>query len=163
MSEANFRDKMRTVSKVFIVIGAIFVTVLAIDFIYEVADELIGNNWLRKSIVMVGGTIAGLPMAMFFDSLDQGWFDKRRSTRRIKGAPGNVILRVVDFLYSPKAVEEVFRPLVADWRFEYFEALQQKQKLKARWINVRYLYSFIIVIGLRRLSLLLKSLLTISK
>jgi len=35
---------------------------------------------------------------------------------------------------------------VADWDEEYFEALSNKEIWKARWINMRYTYAFIIAI-----------------
>jgi hypothetical protein len=50
----------------------------------------------------------------------------------IARAPGTRLLALVDFVCSPKTVEQTFRPLVADWRYEYFEALKQNRKWKAR-------------------------------
>lgn len=53
-------------------------------------------------------------------------------------------LRTTNFLYSPKIQKEVFEPINADWQAEYFEALFKKEIWKARWINVRYTYAFLI-------------------
>lgn len=47
-------------------------------------------------------------------------------------------------------VEEVFDSIIADWRLEYFEALDQKKVWKAGWISVRYAYSFLVAMGLSR-------------
>lgn len=48
------------------------------------------------------------------------------------------------FSYSVKTQKEVFDPIIADWQEEYFEALFKKEIWKARWINVRYTYAFIV-------------------
>ena len=55
-------------------------------------------------------------------------------------------LKITAFFYSGKTQKEVFVPIVADWDEEYFEALSNKEIWKARWINMRYTYAFIIAI-----------------
>jgi hypothetical protein len=75
---------------------------------------------------------------------------KTISAARLHRAPGANLLLIVTFLYPPKAVEEIFKPLVADWRMEYFDALKQGQTIKACWISCRYIYSFIVAIGLSK-------------
>lgn len=62
----------------------------------------------------------------------------------IKYSLSTELLRIVDFLYSNETYENVFLRVVGDWREEYFEALFKKEIWKARWINVRYTYAFII-------------------
>src|ERR1044072_760418 len=67
-------------------------------------------------------------------------FTIRRKTRNsttpvLVKAPGTKLLTLVDFLFSPKTVERTFKPLIADWRYEYFEALNQGRKYKAHWIS----------------------------
>lgn len=69
-------------------------------------------------------------------------------TNRIARAPGARHLILVDFLYSPRTVEETFKPIIADWRLEYFNALAEKRKHKARWISIRYSYRFALAMGL---------------
>lgn len=69
---------------------------------------------------------------------------------KLRKAPGTRLLRFVDFFFSPKTVEHTFKPTVADWRVEYYEARNQKRFLKARWINVRYTYRFIMAMGLSK-------------
>jgi hypothetical protein len=71
--------------------------------------------------------------------------------------PGNRLLTIVDFLYSPKTIEETFKPIVADWRTEYFEALTQGRTWKARWISIRYTCSFIVSMSLSKVYALFKS------
>lgn len=70
--------------------------------------------------------------------------------KSLSKAPGSILLSIVEFLYSPASVEHTFKPIVADWRFEYFEALDQKAKWKARWIRVRYIYKFALAMGLSK-------------
>lgn len=71
-------------------------------------------------------------------------------TKKIKKAPGTLPLSIVEFFYSPTTVEETFKPLVADWQMEYFDALSQKRRWKARWISFRYTCCFIHAMGLSK-------------
>lgn len=81
----------------------------------------------------------------------------RSSRVRLQQPPGSIWLSLVDFLYSPTTVEKVFKPIVADWRTEYFEALKAKRMLKARWISFRYYWSMLKAMGISQvLSLLSK-------
>jgi hypothetical protein len=61
---------------------------------------------------------------------------------KIQKAPGTRLLTFVEWLYSPKTVEQVFKPIIADWRTEYYDALNQGRVLKARWISLRHTYGF---------------------
>jgi hypothetical protein len=70
---------------------------------------------------------------------------------------------IADFLFSPATVENTFRPLVADWRYEYFEALKQGRKYKVRWISFRYYCHFIMAMSLSKVFSLLKEFRSISK
>jgi hypothetical protein len=83
--------------------------------------------------------------------------------RRVKEAPGTNLLAMVDFLFSSRTVEQTFKPLVADWRLEYFDALNRGRAWKARWITARYLYSFIMAMSLSRLLSILKELRSVIK
>lgn len=62
---------------------------------------------------------------------------------RIARPPGAAILRLADFLYSPKTFERVFQTLVADMRNEYCAALSSGRTDKARWIVLRYRAAFL--------------------
>jgi len=81
---------------------------------------------------------------------------KASSKPQIIKAPGTRLFGLVDFLFSPKTVEQTFKPLIADWRYEYFEALKQEHKWKARWISTHYRFSFIMAMGLSKVFSLLK-------
>jgi hypothetical protein len=69
-------------------------------------------------------------------------------------APGTRLLAIVEFLFRRKTVELTFTPLISDWQTEYFEALSQKRKYKARWIMIQYYFhfarTFIRVVGLSK-------------
>ena len=69
-------------------------------------------------------------------------FRRSRREPRIRKAPGTQLLKIVDFLFRPSTVKLTFEPLISDWQFEYFEALNQRRTIKARWINIRYRFAF---------------------
>lgn len=73
-----------------------------------------------------------------------------RANRRLKKAPGSNLLILVEYLYSPTTVEGVFKPIVADWRKEYFDALHEHKRLKSHCVRVRYLFSFGMAMGLSK-------------
>lgn len=62
------------------------------------------------------------------------------------------------FIYSRTTVELTFKPLVADLRYEYFDALASNRKWKARWIYIRYFWYFVNAMGLNKLFSMLASL-----
>lgn len=72
-------------------------------------------------------------------------------------APGSRLLALVEYLYSPKTVEGVFKPIIADWRTEYFDALKEGNRRKAAWIRVRYTFGFVMAMGLSKLLSVLRS------
>jgi hypothetical protein len=55
----------------------------------------------------------------------------------ITSPPGSLVLKVAEFLCSPKLHERVFLQAVLDMRDEYNEALFQGQKKKAQWVLIR--------------------------
>jgi len=61
----------------------------------------------------------------------------------IHSSPSSFLISISTFCFSSKNNEEMFKPIVADWQEEYFEALFKKEIWKARWINVRYTYAFL--------------------
>ena len=77
--------------------------------------------------------------------------------------PGTRLLRLVDFFYHPNTVKCTFKPLIADWQAEYFNAYQENRTVKARWICVRYYWAFFAAIGLTKLFSLVKYLGSIRK
>lgn len=56
---------------------------------------------------------------------------------------GAKLLHLAEFLFSAKTYQETFLITFGDWQEEYFKALHKKEMWKARWINVRYTYAFI--------------------
>jgi hypothetical protein len=61
----------------------------------------------------------------------------------IYNTPNYYFSKTSNFFFSIKTQKDTFEPIVADWQEEYFEALHKKEIWKARWINVRYTYGFI--------------------
>jgi hypothetical protein len=70
---------------------------------------------------------------------------------RVKKSPGAWLFAVAQVLYNHTDVEQVFRPLLADWHAEYFVSLKEGKLWKARWISARYYLSFSQAIGSPRL------------
>lgn len=104
-------------------------------------------------LALLGGTLAILfSLPTLSELMGRG----RLQGIRFERAPGSRYLSLVEFFYSPKAVEEIFKPIIADWRTEYCEALKQRREWKARWISIRYHYRFVQVIGLSKVFSLIK-------
>lgn len=51
--------------------------------------------------------------------------------------PGLFLFSVVDFIFSAKTVEEIFKQIIADWHIDYNKALSEEKIWKSRWINLR--------------------------
>lgn len=58
--------------------------------------------------------------------------------------PGAGISKIIEFLYTTKVKERVFDPIIADMHVEYFDALDNNQKWKMRWIHLRGIINLII-------------------
>jgi len=59
------------------------------------------------------------------------------------------LFRLSDFVLSAKDRKNIFEPIIADWHEELFEALNNKQIWKARWISFRYTYAFFVTMWQR--------------
>jgi len=132
------------------------------------------DNWIKQIFFMHCYIILAVP-AMFlaivliaekevmsiFEFLLSKWM--KAPHRTISEPPGSKLLLFVDFLFSPRTVEQTFKPLVADWQYEYFEALKQGRTSKASWVSMRYRCLFVWCIGLSKLFSLLKQLKSTSK
>ena len=70
--------------------------------------------------------------------------------QRLRKAPGLRLMSLVSFFYSPDDVEKTFKPIIADWHKELFEALAARRKWRSRWINVKYRYRFAQAMGLSK-------------
>ncbi len=64
-------------------------------------------------------------------------FKNKISITKLSLPPGTTILRISRFIYTQKTFNRIFEPTIADMREEYFEAIQNEEKLKAKWINIR--------------------------
>jgi hypothetical protein len=85
---------------------------------------------------------------------------RRRVTSR---PPGHRLLAMAEVLFSPKTVALTFRPLVADWRTEIYDALNAERPLwHLRLISVRYYWYFAKAAGLNKIGKLFKTLADIS-
>lgn len=82
---------------------------------------------------------------------------KKALSHQISSAPGTNLLKIVDFIYHPQLVEDVFKPIISDWRLEYFNALHQARHLKARWISIRYIIRFGLAMGLSKVFSVVRS------
>jgi hypothetical protein len=117
------------------------------------------SSAVQKAILPVMALLGGfIALLTLMPSLGELLTRMGRHSPRIDPAPGSRHLLIVDFLFSPKDMEQIFKPIVADWRTEYFEALNQKRTWKARWVSVRYSYSFVASMGLRRIFSFIRSL-----
>jgi hypothetical protein len=140
-----------------------------VEFIDQWDDPNDIISQLPILLIQLLATIIILPfylVALLSIGLDQIRWESKTATSTnytISKAPGINLLALVDFLFSPKTVEQTFKPLVADWRTEYFEALKQGRTKKARWISMRYRYSFIMAMSLSKVFSLLKQIRSVSK
>ena len=106
------------------------------------------GNWARGMILFALGLLILLLTPKPVDPEPMSRI--KRANQRLKKAPGSNLLMLVEYLYSPATVEGVFKPIVADWRTEYFDALHEHKWFKARCIRVRYLFNFGMVMGLSK-------------
>lgn len=75
--------------------------------------------------------------------------ENQKEKIRIVTPLSSKLLFVSGFLFSKINQKEVFELIVADWQEEYFEALPQKEIWKSRWINVRYIYAFLMAMWMK--------------
>lgn len=74
-----------------------------------------------------------------------------RRDRRIVKPPGSVMQSVAEFLCSRKTLEQVVKPIIADMRFEYWEALARGRTKKAAFVRIRALLSLCFALGFLKL------------
>ena len=63
--------------------------------------------------------------------------------------PSSNLLNISGFLYSPKTQKEIFRPIVAEWQYEYFEDLKNKRFGRAKYTNIRWIYHFLLAMWMK--------------
>jgi hypothetical protein len=98
---------------------------------------LISENYLISDVLKALIYLLIIGLSFFF-----GWLIISFFSFPVRKAPGTRLLSLAKFLYSPESVEQVFHPLVADLRQEYFDELKKGNTLKARWLVFRYHYAF---------------------
>jgi hypothetical protein len=81
-----------------------------------------------------------------------------RRSKHIKRAPGSRIQKIAEFLCSQRTMRLTVKPLIAEWQWEYFEALRAGAFVKARWINLRYYFASLKTFGLLSLVRWIKNL-----
>jgi hypothetical protein len=137
--------------------GVYYSLVTAVAIVYSLLAIII--LWFLPWWLIVAGVLISFLRA------DGGFasFRRRQGQLRLHKAPGSLVLRFADFFCSPKTVDQVFEPLVADWQDEYFLALSEHRTLKAKWISMRYLWSAVCALGLTRLFSLIKSISPVGK
>lgn len=118
---------------------------------YERSEELgkaFGDKLTKNQIKFLTAILTLMSLAAIYELIK----DKlKRANPHVYKAPGTKCLSFVEFLCSPKTVEKIFRPLIADWQYEIFEALKAKRIWKARWISLRYRWAFLMALGPSRL------------
>jgi hypothetical protein len=109
--------------------------------------------------------IIAVAFALFtLTKLIKAYFEISTLTRlSITNVPGTKLLALVEFFFSPRTVEQTFKPIVSDWHYEYFEALTVGRKWKARWISTRYRCAFVWAMSLSRVLSVWKQLRSASK
>jgi len=125
----------------------------------EIVELNIINLLNLKSVFIAEFSSAKFDLIKDSDDLEQGlasfaanWLNETlpivnslySEKNEIFSAPGKRLLIVIDFFYSVRNQRDVFNPITSDWQEEYFEALFKKEIWKARWINLRYTYAFLV-------------------
>src|SRR5438270_807519 len=102
-----WRSRGFTASELIIGSGVLLIALTLFLFL------LITAIWLIPALLMLG----------FFGllTIPSAYWESRRSkpSVRVKRPPGVLLLIVVNFFFSRKTVEEVFKPIIADWLTEY--------------------------------------------
>jgi hypothetical protein len=119
-------------------------TLASLRLLFELAVFIVRDLILGR-LVAISLALMSIPKVRFPEK-----FTLRKKGNRVAAPPGSRLFAFVDFFYSSKTVNLTFLPILADWRTEYYEALKQGRLWKARWISVRYRYSFVAAMGPRK-------------
>ena len=113
-----------------------------------ILDNIENLEGLAKSYESKGKILAGVAITTTISVLFAFIFDAFRKMKEkesfIKEPIFFNLLEVSKFVFPSKTQKDTFEPIVADWQEEYFEALHKKEIWKARWIDVRYTYAFLL-------------------
>jgi hypothetical protein len=129
--------------------------------------RFLGNTWpalisifVRTGIEAVSG---GFRLAFAvgtdaFSVLTRIRFTAPAKSKRLQSPPGQRLLKLAEILFSPKTVLLTFKPLIADWQFEYFEGLANKlPNWRLRYISIRYYWYYAKACGLSKVAELFRS------
>jgi hypothetical protein len=130
-----------------LVIAGLFV--LAMWLLGYLFEGRVDSEWVVAIITSVSIILVGIYLLLNIQVREKGL--------SIKKAPGATLLILVEYLYPPKTVEEVFKPTVADLRIEYFDALKDGKSRKAVWIRIRCTFGFIMAMGLSKALSIIRS------
>ena len=92
-----------------------------------------------------GGAIQAAPRWVeqsLLDYVERNVGTDTTTTHKIIPAPGFGLLRIAKFVFSKKAREQVFVPIICDMQVEHINALEEGNLLKARWVVIRGQFSF---------------------
>lgn len=95
-------------------------------------------GWVLAGVVAVAGWVVQTRSAL------GGVF--RREPAEGAG-PGGWMFAIADFFCTRGKMEGVVKPLLADLRCEYTEAVREGRTWKARWIRVSYVWHFFNALG----------------
>jgi hypothetical protein len=84
---------------------------------------------------------------VFLDRMDSLSFRENRISR----PPGSNLLWIADFFCSKKTKQQITDEVISTMQYEYYEALNEKRKVKAAWIHVRGCWSFFNSLTLHRI------------
>lgn len=143
---------------------------------YSTATEsTLAEKWLRfvcatwPRLAVIGAGVLwqavqgafGLVSALAVDSasvLARVRLRKSVTRKLVSHPPGLRLLKLAEILFSPKTVVLTFKPLIADWQFEYFDGLTKKYPVwRLRLISFRYYWYFTKACGLSKVAELFRS------
>lgn len=131
-------------------------------FVVQASDRMIAQDALEmvqmphvdRQFMALAATIlepafrdGGSQISFNFDDVLLSSFRDLRESR-IRRPPGSSLRSAAEFFYSPKVVERIVNPTIAELQVEYCQALAEKRSVKAVWIRIRGTWSLFKALGL---------------
>lgn len=88
---------------------------------------------------------------------------RNKRLRAVRRPPGSALHDAAEFLLSKKILERIVQPAISEFQKEYFDALAEHRKVKAKWIRIRGAITLFKTLGLFSLANLLKEISRIAK
>jgi hypothetical protein len=85
---------------------------------------------------------------VFYVGHGPGKYSAKHKPTRIVRPPGSGLLSFADFFCSPRTLDRVLQPILADMQHDYFQALSENRKGKAEWARFRGSVCFWKALGL---------------